>query len=72
MFHPNVKIPSNILDLLPLFYKEILDFWGKYYSHAPTVPSATGSQYLWFNNCVNIDSKVVYFREFSDKKNKLF
>ena len=32
------------------------------------MPLTIGSQYLWFNNYVNIDSKVVYFREFSDKK----
>ena len=32
------------------------------------MPLTTGSQYLWFNNYVNIDSKVVYFGEFSDQK----
>ena len=32
------------------------------------MPLTTGSQYLWFNNYVNTDSKVVYFREFSDQK----
>ena len=67
-FYLNVKIPNNILGLFPLFYKLILGCWGKYCSQAPTMRSAIGSQYLCFNNCVNIDSKVVYFSEFSDKK----
>ena len=67
-FHSKVKIPNNILGLFPLFYKEILDWCGKYYSQAPTVPLAIGLQYLWFNNCVNIDCEMVYFREFSHKK----
>ena len=61
-----VKIPNNILDSSPLFYKKILGCWGKYYSQAPKVSLAIGSKYLWFNNFVNIDSKVVYFREFSE------
>ena len=59
-FHSNVKTPINILGLFPLFYKEISDCWTKYYCQAPTVSSAISSQYLWFNNCVNIDSKMTY------------
>ena len=31
-FHSNVKIPNKIFGLFSLFYKEILDYWGKYYS----------------------------------------
>ena len=29
-------------------------------------------QCLWFSNCVNIDGKLVCFREFSDKKVNFF
>ena len=68
-FHLIVKIPVNILGLFSLFYKEILGCRGKDYSQAPRVFSAIASQYLWFKNCINIDGKVVYFRNFSDKKN---
>ena len=69
-FHSNVKFPNNILGLFPLFYKEILGCCGRYYSQATTESSVIGSQYLWFNNCVNIDSKVVCFKGFSEKKLK--
>ena len=51
-----------------MVYKEILHFWVKCYSQAPAMPSATGSQYLCFNNCIKIDIQVVCFREFLDKK----
>ena len=55
--------------LIPLFLqKDFLGGWGEYYYQATTVPSAVGSQYLWFSNRVNIHSKVIYFRGFSDKK----
>ena len=62
------KIPNIILGLFPFFYKNFLGGWGEYYYQATTVPSAVGSQYLWFSNRVNIHSKVIYFRGFSDKK----
>ena len=67
-FHSNMKIPKNILDLFPIFYKEILDNWGKIYSQEPTVPSTIASQYLWFNNQIKIDNNVVFFKHFSENK----
>ena len=63
-FHLNVKTQSNILGLFSSFCKEVLGCQGKYCYQAPTVLSATVSQCLWFKNCVNIDSKIAYFREF--------
>ena len=62
-FQSNIKISNNILGLFPLFYKEIIDCWSIYYYQAPTLLSAIGSQYLWCTNCVNIHSKMIYFRE---------
>ena len=67
-FHSNMKIPKNILELFPIFYKEILDNWGKIYSQEPTVPSTIASQYLWFNNQIKIDNNVVFFKHFSENK----
>ena len=67
-FHSNMKIPKNILDLFPIFYKEILDNWGQIYSQEPTVPSTIASQYLWFNNQIKIDNNVVFFKHFSENK----
>ena len=67
-FHSNVKIPKNTLDLFPHSYKEILNYWGKTYSQQPNVPSTIASQFLWFNNLINIDNSVVFFKDFSESK----
>ena len=65
-FHSNVCLPSQILDKLPTYYKELLISWEKVYSQPPSLPSLIGSQFLWFNALIKIDKKTVYNHLFSN------
>ena len=66
-FHSNINTPKNTLSYFPSFYKDILKLWSKYYSNQPCLPSTIVSQYLWLNNFIKIDNKVVFHRKFSEK-----
>ena len=68
VFHSNLSIPPKILNCFPLFYRELLSLWSKNYSCEPNIPSLISSQYLWYNNYIKIDNKVVFIREFSEKQ----
>ena len=68
-FHSNLIILNNkTINFLHSCYKEIIDYWCKYYSCTPKVPSLVSSQFLWYNSYINIDDKVVFYKDFADKK----
>ena len=51
-FHSYLDIPKNTLSYFPSLYKDIEQLWRKYYSNQSFLPSATVSQYLWFNSFI--------------------
>lgn len=55
-FHYNVKIPSDIVSLFPRFYRYIIDFWSKYYSHKLSEVATFRQQCLWFHKSIDIDN----------------
>ena len=38
--------------------------WAKRLSGSPSLPSATLSQFLWFNSNIKIDNKSIFIAEF--------
>ena len=67
-FRSNLSIPNNTINSLPSYYKNIIISWCKYYSCTPAVPSLVSSQFLWYNSYIQIDNKVVCYKDFADKK----
>ena len=58
-FHSNLNILKNTLSYFPIFYKDILKLWAKYYSNQPSLlPSTIVSQYLCFNSFIEIDNST--------------
>ena len=68
-FHSNLNTPKNTVSYFPCFYKDILKLWSRYYSNQPSVRSNIASQCLWFNICIKIENKVVFYRNFSENIN---
>ena len=67
-FHSKLSILNKIIKSLPSYYKDI-DSWFKYYSWPPKVLSSVSLQFLWYNSFIEIDSEVVCYKDFADKKN---
>ena len=67
-FHSNLHIPSDLICTFPSFYQDLITFSCNYYSSPPTLPSASPSQYLWFNTFIKIGNSVVYYKKFSDNQ----
>ena len=65
-FHSNlfVKIKTNFF---PSFYKEIFLYWKKYLTRKPKIPSYILSQYLWYNENIQVDKNSVYLVRFSEQ-----
>ena len=62
------SISNKTINSLPSYYKDIIDFWCKYYSCTPKVSSLVFLQFLWYNAYIKIDNEVVCYKDFADKK----
>ena len=67
-FYSNLSIPNKTINSLPSYYKEIINSWCKYYSCTSEVPYLVSSHFLGYNSFITIDSKVVCYKDFADKK----
>ena len=67
-FHSNLGIPNKTINSLPSYYTDIINYWCKYYSCTPEVPSSVSPQFLWYNSYIKIDSEFVSYKDFADKK----
>ena len=65
-FHSNLALPDHILVKFPKFYQEIFTRWGKSLSSNAIIPSTIANQFIWFNNLLKIDHKVIFLQQFSD------
>ena len=50
------------------FYQETLTRWGKYLSSPPKVLSVVASQFIWYNEYIEIDNNTIYYWYYSQKK----
>ena len=67
-FHSNLSIPNKSINSLSFYYKGVVNPWCKYYSCTPEVLYLVLSQFLWYSSHINIDNKVVCYKDFADKK----
>ena len=66
-FHSNLEVSHSILCKFPKFYKEIFIRWGKYISSPATLPSTVACQIIWYNKHIQIDNKIIYLHNFSNR-----
>ena len=67
LFHSNLKVNKKLTKSFPKYYREIINTWGSKFSSQTLVPSAILSQFLWFNNQIQIGNKSVFFPSFSER-----
>ena len=51
----------------PSFCKEISLHWEKYVARKPEIPCCILSQYLWYNENIQVDKNSIYLVRFSEK-----
>ena len=66
-FHSNLFFKRNKIKFFPSFYKEIFLYWKKYLTRKPEIPSCILSQYLWYNENIQVDKNSIYLIRFSEK-----
>ena len=66
-FHSNLFFRRNKIKFFPSFYKEIFLYWKKYLTRKPEIPSCILSQYLWYNNNIQVEKNSIYLVRFSEK-----
>ena len=54
-FHANLFFKRNKISFFSSFYKEIFLYWKKYHTTKPYIPSCIFSQYLWYNENIQVD-----------------
>ena len=66
-FHSNLFFKRNKIKFFPSFYKEIFLYWKKYLTRKAEIPSCILSQYLWYNENIQVDKNSIYLVRFSEK-----
>ena len=56
LFHPNLLIPKNMLNNIPMFYQNIINFWQDISYFPPTTVNMILSESLCFNSFIKIDN----------------
>ena len=59
LFHPNLCIPNSMLNNIPMFYKNIINFWQDISYAPPTCVSTILSESLCFNSLIKIDNSPI-------------
>ena len=67
IFHSNLNFNRILLNAFPPFYKSIFTNWKTYFYCTPESPSCILSEFLWFNEHINIENKCIFFKKFSEK-----
>ena len=49
---------------IPLFYKEIVEFWSEFYLQKIDTNSTFHSESLWYNSHIRINNDILFIREF--------
>ena len=66
-FHSNVFVKRNKIKFFVSFYKEIFLYWKKYLTRKSEIPSCILSQYLWYNENIQVEKNSIYLVQFSEK-----
>ena len=66
-FHSNLFFKRNKIKIFLSFYKEIFLYWKKYLTRKPEIPLCILSQYLWYNENIEVDKNSIYLVRFSEK-----
>ena len=59
LFNPNLSIPNRLLSTIPLFYRNIINFWQDISVSTPTNVSMILSESLCFNNFIKIENSPI-------------
>ena len=59
LFNPNLLVPSRLLSTIPLFYRNIINFWQDISVSTPSSVSMIFSESLCFNRCIMIDNAPI-------------
>ena len=59
LFNPNLMVPSRLLSTIPLFYRNIINFWQDISVSTPSSVSMIFSESLCFNRCIMIDNATI-------------
>ena len=62
-FQSNVSFNLEISNL-PLFYKEIVEFWSEFSFQKIDTNSTSHSESLWYNSHIRINNDTLFIREF--------
>ena len=66
-FHSNVFFKRNEINFFPSFFKEIFLYWKKYLTIKSEISSCFLSQYLRYNENIQVDKNSIYLVRFSEK-----
>ena len=47
---------------IPLFYKQLLQYWFEFCAHMPEGASEILSESLWFNKCIIVDKAPIFYK----------
>ena len=56
LFHPNLSVPKSMLNSIPMFYRNIVNFWQDISFSPPTNATMVFSESLCFNSFIKIDN----------------
>ena len=56
LFHPNLSVPKSMLNSIPMFYRNIVNFWQDISFSPPTDATMVFSESLCFNSFIKIDN----------------
>ena len=65
-FHSNLFFKRK-LNLFPSFYKKMFLYWKKYLTRKVEIPFCILSQYLQYNENIQVDKNSIYLVQFSEK-----
>ena len=56
LFHPNLSVPKSMLNSIPMFYRNIVNFWQDISFSPPSNATMVFSESLCFNSFIKIDN----------------
>ena len=59
LFHPNLCVPKDMLNTIPIFYRNMVNFWQEISFSPPTNACMVFSESLCFNSFIKIDNAPI-------------
>ena len=67
VFYQNLDLIPELPNALPSFYRSLLSYCCENCSHYPNSKREISSEYIWYNKCIRIAGKPVFFRALEEQ-----